>query len=205
MMRSNAYPALCRTTKLMLGRKSLPGVYPETLIKADADLHHLAAQMSGNAVAISPNIDEPIPVNHPMLKVGRVIRDGRQGLQMGALSLKALHHHFFHGAVKPWTSFRGKPAQRELIHVREAVELPIPLKKIPLDIADHPLVFALGPSPVRTAGTRVKPVVTGKVDKALVVTNIFANPVADHGGLLIVDQHLSGDPPKYSNESFIPS
>jgi hypothetical protein len=67
-------------------------------------------------------------------------------------------------------------------------------EKILADVAKRPLDFALRLGPVGPAGSRVKPVMTGKLDQRTVLDDVLLGILTDHRGFHPIVQDLTWHP-----------
>lgn len=77
--------------------------------------------------------------------------------------------------------------------MRPALKGTIPDKEVVLDVADHPLIFALGLCSGRLAGARDKPIVARQIHKPGMEASRATSWMSEHRRFLVVHQHFGGD------------
>ena len=190
MMSRDAHPAFRNTTERMLSHNDIVGRNGEPPVQTDADRHCLSAQCRRNAVAVSPDVDVPIPAHCPVPQVRGVVSNGRQRTKKRFLTGKSVPYHLFDRTVDPLVCHVLQPPLRQAVHVGKTLKCPVTDKKVVLDIPDHPFVFPFRPRTVWTAGPGGETIPAGKIEKPLVKSHTIPDTMADHGAPLVVNQHF---------------
>lgn len=94
--------------------------------------------------------------------------------------------------MEPRIGFLAQPLFGQVVELGPALKGAVAHEEMLFDVADHALVFAFGAGTIRAAGAGREAVVRREVEKALVESK-GVTLVDQHGGFLIVDQHLLGD------------
>ena len=109
-------------------------------------------------------------------------------------------------AVDTPIRFLAEPLLGELVQVGPALEGAVAHEEVMLHVADHPLIFAFGLRPGRSAGPRHKAIVTRQIHKPRMKPSRPSHRMLEDRRLLIVYQHLSRhatEPVEASDEAFI--
>ena len=162
------------------------------IVEAYTDRHHLATVCRRHRVAVTTHVDVGVPPDVPGLDVARIEAMRGKWHEGRSLALETLRDHLFDGAVQALVGLFKQPRLQELAQMRPALEVPVALEEVLLDVAHQTLHLAFGAWTVGPAGLRHEAVMAGQLLEAFVEAH-GAGHVCGHGCLVVVDPYLPGD------------
>src|SRR4030067_1093051 len=111
------------------------GIDRKEIIQVDADRYHHPPILVRQTVTVPPHIDVPIPAHPPHLTIRGVEPGPGKRREMRRLTENPLPDHLLHRPMKPTVRLLLKPPERQVVHVREAIERPVSLEEVVLDVA----------------------------------------------------------------------
>ena len=135
----------------------------QVVVQAYMDCYRLAAVGRRHRVAVTTHVDVGVPPDVPGLDVARIEAMRRQRHEGRSLALETLRDHLFDGTVQALVGLFKQPRLQELAQMRPALEGPVALEEVLLDVAYRPFHLALGAWTVGPAGLRHEAVMAGPV------------------------------------------
>src|ERR1043165_6636780 len=185
-MAAHIDPALAAWLQVVGDDQLLVRIHPHLVVQSDAYPDYFTGQVVWNAVAVAAHVDVTIPTHPPVFHIRRSGTSGGQTQGRRLLTRKTFTDDFFEGAMHALVGFLPQPLLGQGVQMRHAVKGAIAYKEMPLDVAYHPLIFALGLGPVGLAGARCKAIMAGKVYEAGVEHRPLPNHVRQYCAFLVV-------------------